>query len=157
MLDNFSVLLAIVSKLEIKNMKHFQNETLLLFCWHHENWELELISELSEICVQNLSLKPKINCRNLTCWCYYLLLFQSTIALHMTLLGLSLENIFTEINCICQFLHFPFYKSIQNPQKLHAPLQIPAPCSNNKATILYSGSMIFNWLISYYQSKKFLW
>ena len=46
-------------------MKHFQNETLLLFCWHHENWKLELISELSEICVQNLSLKPKINCFNL--------------------------------------------------------------------------------------------
>ena len=62
MLDNFSVLLAIVSKLEIKNMKHFQNETLLLFCWHHENWKLELISKLSEICVQNLSLKQNINC-----------------------------------------------------------------------------------------------
>ena len=71
MVDNFfSVLVAIVSKSEIKNMKHFQNETLFLFCWHHENWKLELISELSEFWVQNLSLvKPKINCfmcRNLT-------------------------------------------------------------------------------------------
>ena len=135
-------------------MKHFQNETLFLFCWHHENWKLELISELSEFWVQNLSLvKPKINCFNVQKSHMLMLLFQSTIAYDF---GLSLENIFTEINCICQFLHFPFYKSIQNPKKLHAPLQIPASCSNNKATILYSGSMIFNWLISYYQSKKFL-